>query len=170
MQAACAYSHIFKCQLCGPGCYSCLLLPSGAGGSEQCPGVHAFPYLHLNPIRQQNIEDARGMQLGWLPPARYSIKHLYIPLQYFLIPSCKWDLNADNVSDLDNPSGSDLWVRGGCNVRTQLLLLLLPLNSYCLKSHPARAPAFMSASIASNLTSTAARGDGREKLPRKNWA
>lgn len=62
------------------------LLSTAAGESNPCTGDNTFPHLYLNPKKQQNMEHARGTAVWLIPPTHYSIKHLYIPLQYFLIP------------------------------------------------------------------------------------
>lgn len=84
LQGASAYGGIFKCQLRG-GRTSLLplLLSSGAGKSDQCLGVRAFSYLHLNLIRQQNRERARGTAAWLVAPSSLQYQAFIYPLTVF---------------------------------------------------------------------------------------
>ena len=82
MQGVSSYGGFFKCKLCRG---QTLLLPllsllsAAADEFDQCLGENIFPHLYLNPIRQQNIEYARGTA-AWL------VAHCSLQYQAFIYP------------------------------------------------------------------------------------
>lgn len=51
--------------------------------SDQCLGEDVFPHLYLNPIRQQNIEYARGIAAWLVAPCSLQYQAFIYPLTVF---------------------------------------------------------------------------------------
>lgn len=54
-----------------------------AGESGQCFGVDIFPHIHLNPIRQENIEYARGTGAWIVAPCSLQYQAFIYPVTVF---------------------------------------------------------------------------------------